>query len=141
MQCPRCQQDNPSHAKFCLECGTPLRRTDASSAPRASYADVERDLTESLDQQTATSEILRVISTSPTDAQPVFEAIAQSAMRLCDATMSVVSRYDGELIHLAAYSHVSAAAVELMRQRFPMHPRRVNIHGRDPGHDGFHVHR
>src|SRR5215831_17519895 len=85
---------------------------------------------EALDQQTATSEILRVISTSPTDAQPVFEAIAQSAMRLCDATMSVVSRYDGELIHLAAYSHVSAAAVELMRQRFPMHPRRVNIHGR-----------
>src|SRR5215472_2028881 len=85
---------------------------------------------EALDQQTATSEILRVISTSPTDAQPVFEAIAQSAMRLCDATMSVVSRYDGELIHLAAYSHVSAAAVELMRQRFPMPPRRVNIHGR-----------
>src|SRR5215467_89441 len=85
---------------------------------------------EALDQQTATSEILRVISTSPTDAQPVFEAIAQSAMRLCDATMSVVSRYDGELIHLAAYSHVSAAAVELMRQRFPMPPRRVNVHGR-----------
>src|SRR5499433_1073606 len=85
---------------------------------------------EALDQQTATSEILRVISTSPTDAQPVFEAIAQSAMRLCDATMSVVSRYDGVLIHLAAYSHVSAAAVELMRQRFPMAPRRVNIHGR-----------
>src|SRR5262249_41168890 len=85
---------------------------------------------EALEQQTATADILRVISTSPTDAQPVFEAIAQSAMRLCDATMSVVSRYDGELIHLAAYSHVSAAAVELMRQRFPMAPRRVNIHGR-----------
>ena len=47
MTCPRCQQDNPSHAKFCLECGTPLRRTDASSPPRASYVDVERDLTES----------------------------------------------------------------------------------------------
>src|SRR5215831_1059221 len=85
---------------------------------------------EALDQQTATSEILRVISTSPTDAQPVFEAIAQSAMRLCDATMSVVSRYDGELIHLAAHAHVSAEGVELMRQRFPMNPIRDNLNGR-----------
>jgi hypothetical protein len=57
MQCPRCQQDNPSHAKFCLECGTPVRRTEARDSPKASYADLERDLTESLDQQTASSEI------------------------------------------------------------------------------------
>src|SRR6267142_6944324 len=57
---------------------------------------------------TATSEILRVISSSPTDVQPVFDAIAQSAMRLCDATFCNVARYDGDLLHLAAHAHTTA---------------------------------
>ena len=46
-----------------------------------------RDLTEALEQQTATSEILRVIISSPTDVQPVFDAIARDALRLCDAEL------------------------------------------------------
>src|SRR5262245_8645011 len=61
---------------------------------------------EAQEQQTATSEILGVISQSPTDVQPVFDAIAREAMRLCHASYSVVGRYDGQLIHLAAYEHV-----------------------------------
>jgi GAF domain-containing protein len=89
-----------------------------------------RDLTEALDQQTATSEILRVISESPTDTQPVFDTIARSAMGLCDGAMGVVSRYDGELIHLAAHSHVTAEGAEVMRHMFPMRPARTGIHGR-----------
>ncbi|MBI4203705.1 MAG: GAF domain-containing protein, partial [Betaproteobacteria bacterium] len=88
------------------------------------------EITEALEQQTATSEILRVISSSPTDTQPVFDTIARSAMSLCGAAIGVVSRYDGELIHLAAHSHVSAEGAEAMRQMFPMPPARSGIHGR-----------
>ena len=46
-----------------------------------------RDISEALEQQTATSDILRVISSSPTEAQPVFDAIARDALRLCDAEL------------------------------------------------------
>src|SRR5262249_52247119 len=56
----------------------------------------ERD--EALEQQAATAEILRVIRASPTDVQPVFDAIVESAARLCDAVFSVVWRYDGDLL-------------------------------------------
>src|SRR5207249_2002920 len=53
---------------------------------------------EALDRQTATSEILRVISQSPTDVQPVFDAIAESAVRLCDAVFGGIFRVDGETL-------------------------------------------
>ena len=59
---------------------------------------------EALEQQTATSEILRVISSSPTDVQPVFDTIAANALRLCDARLSAIFRFDGELIHVARAS-------------------------------------
>jgi signal transduction histidine kinase len=65
-------------------------------------------LTESLEQQTATSEILRVISSSPTDAQPVFDAIAANAARLCSANDAQVLRVEGEMLRLVAASGVSA---------------------------------
>ena len=90
----------------------------------------DRELVEALEQQTATSEILRVISQSPTDAQPVFDTIARSAMRLCAASLAVVARYDGELLHLAAHTHVTADGEEAIRQYFPIHPTRSGINGR-----------
>jgi signal transduction histidine kinase len=61
-----------------------------------------RDLTEALDRQTATAEILRAIGQAQTDVQPVFEAIADSTMRLFGAWSATVYRYDGELMSLAA---------------------------------------
>jgi PAS domain S-box-containing protein len=81
-----------------------------------------RDLTETLEQRTATSEILRVISQSPTDVQPVFDIIAESARRLCAADVSVVSRFDGDLIHLVAAHGMAPSGIEAVRRRFPMRP-------------------
>jgi two-component system NtrC family sensor kinase len=81
-----------------------------------------RDLTETLEQQTATSEILRVISSSPTDLQPVFDIIAESAIRLCGAEVSTVTRFDGEWVHLEAVFGSNAAGVDALRRTFPMRP-------------------
>src|SRR5262249_38104554 len=89
-----------------------------------------RDLTESLDQQTATSEILRVISRSPTDVQPVFDTIVQSAVRLCNALSSSVYRFDGELLHFVAQSNFTSEALEAARQPFPAAPSRDNASAR-----------
>ena len=61
-----------------------------------------RDLTEALEQQTATSEILRVISSSPTDLKPVMDAIAKNAARLCDASDALIYRIDGDVIQRVA---------------------------------------
>jgi PAS domain S-box-containing protein len=81
-----------------------------------------RDLTESLEQQTATSEILRVISSSPTDLQPVFDIIAESAVKLCGGDVSTVTRYDGEWVHLGAMYGSNTAGVDALRRTFPMRP-------------------
>src|SRR5262249_46308845 len=81
-------------------------------------------VTEALDQQTATSEILRVISSSRTDAQPVFDTIAKKAFDLCRAWTGAVYRFDGELIHLAASHSFSSEAEEAIRHAFPMPPSR-----------------
>jgi GAF domain-containing protein/CheY-like chemotaxis protein/sensor histidine kinase YesM len=93
-------------------------------------ADANAGLTEALEQQTATSEILRVISGSPTDVQPVFDTIAESSMRLCDADYGVIGRYDGQLVHLAAQAHVRAEGVEALKQAFPMRPSRATTTSR-----------
>ena len=85
---------------------------------------------ERLEQQTATSEILRVISQSPTDVQPVFDAIAENALHLCDSINSVVGRYDGDLLHLAAHAQQTPEAAEALRQAFPMRPSRATASGR-----------
>jgi hypothetical protein len=58
---------------------------------------------EALEQQTATSEILRVISSSPTDIQPVLDAVAQAATGLCDAYDAWVGQLNGDLLRVAAH--------------------------------------
>ena len=126
MKCPRCKQDNPPAAQFCLQCGTPLKAADAGGIPQSSYADVQREserltgaLTEALEQQTATSEILRIISNSPTDVQPVFATILASATRLCDASFGVLFRVEGESLLLAAHHKLSSQEIAALEQVYP----------------------
>jgi len=81
------------------------------------------DLTEALDQQTATSEILKVISSSPMDVQPVFDSITESAVRLCGGVYGALVRFDGELGHLAAFYNPRPGVLDLLsRDMFPVRP-------------------
>jgi GAF domain-containing protein len=80
-------------------------------------------VTEALEQQTATSEVLHVISQSHTEVQPVFDAIAESAMRLFDAWSVGVYRFDGGLVNVAALRGGRPDSEAYLRQRYPMRPR------------------
>src|SRR5712692_308268 len=77
-------------------------------------------VSESLEQQTATAEILRAISSSPTDIQPAFDIIAESAVRLCGAEASTVTRFDGEWVHLVAVYGSSPEGVDAVRRAYPV---------------------
>ena len=77
---------------------------------------------EALEQQTATAEILRVISSSPTDVQPVFDAIAVSATTLCEADLSGLYRVDGELIHFVAQHGRTREEIDAVQRAFPQPP-------------------
>ena len=78
------------------------------------------DLLESLEQQTATSEVLRVISSSPTNVQPVFDSIAESAVRLCDGQFSFVVRFDGKVMDFASCCGLSAEGLDAFHSILPM---------------------
>ena len=79
------------------------------------------ELTELLEQQTATSEVLQVISSSPGDLQPVFEAMLEKAVRICDAKFGTINRWDGEALHLVASHNLPPAFAEF-RSRTPFRP-------------------
>ena len=76
-------------------------------------------VTESLEQQTATSEILRVIAQVQTDVRPVFDTIVRSAARLCQAVMAAVLQTDGRMLYLPANYGSSPEALAAVRARYP----------------------
>jgi two-component system, NtrC family, sensor kinase len=91
---------------------------------RASVTDLEqrlgertRELEEAIQRQTATSEVLSIIRRSPADAQPVFEAIVQSAAHLCDAVFSVVYLYENGRLSFAATKNFTAEATSQLNER------------------------
>jgi len=80
------------------------------------------DLSESLEQQTATSEVLKVISSSPGDLEPVFQAILANATRICDAKFGVLFRYENGMFRAAATLNAPQAFVEFHRERGSFKP-------------------
>jgi len=123
---------------------TPERREDEAKCPVVHGArkssgsrvhDLEKRLAEAqkreveaLEQQTATSEVLRVISQSPTDAQPVFDTIMQSAAALCNARNGLVLQFDGERLHFVAAT--GWTNVDDVRRLYPRRPDPETVAGR-----------
>jgi GAF domain-containing protein len=89
-----------------------------------------RELKEALEHQVATSEVLDLISRTPTNVQPVFDAIIDSAVRLCDAVFGVVWRYDGELLHYAASHNFTPGVLDQIFKTYPRRPDRSIAAGR-----------
>jgi GAF domain-containing protein/sensor histidine kinase YesM len=85
---------------------------------------------EALERQTATAEILKVISSTPTDVQPVFDAIVRNAVTLCDAKFASAFRYDGERLHFLASTSPDEKFVQALKEAYPLRPDRSQISGR-----------
>jgi len=119
---------------------TPYRFGDAEVSLLQNFADqaviaienvrLFNETKDALQRQTATAEILKVISSSPTDTQPVFEAIARSVVQLCDGLYTYVGLFDGTLLRFVAFHNVSAEALKILRERFPSPPNRGSASGR-----------
>src|SRR5262249_37713344 len=87
------------------------------------------DLSESLEQQTATSEVLKVISNSASDLQTVFETMAENAVRLCDAERAYVFRFDGKLLRAVATYNVGFENKQFVLNN-PIAPGRHSVSAR-----------
>jgi signal transduction histidine kinase len=88
-------------------------------------AEANAELKEALERQTATGEILAVISSSQTDVQPVFDTIVQSAVRLCEGLFSSLFQFDGEMLRPGAAYNYTPEALEELHRAFPARPTRV----------------
>jgi GAF domain-containing protein len=79
-------------------------------------------LSEALEQQTATADVLRVISSSPGELEPVFDAMLANATRICDAKFGTLFRFDGKSFHPVAQFNTPAALLEVQMRRGPFQP-------------------
>ena len=106
---------------------TPRGKGGQGNLPETKLARALRERTQALEQQTATAEILRAMSRSPGDAQPVFQAIVDKAHRLCDAAYTILYRYDGEQLSIAGSRHIDAKALRELSSIYPQKPDRARM--------------
>jgi two-component system, NtrC family, sensor kinase len=88
------------------------------------------ELRESLEQQTATADVLKVISSSPGELKPVFQAMLEQATRICDAKFGIVFRYEGGLFHPAASLDLPPALADFMIKQGAFPPKSGQLFGR-----------
>jgi GAF domain-containing protein len=108
----------------------PQTRRKPLAPKKTGEARLKQQLAEALEQKAAAAEVLNVIASSPSDVQPVFETIMRNAARLCHAPIGIVTRFDGEMLHLVAAHDLNPVALELQRKRYPMRPDRSQASGR-----------
>src|SRR5262249_16469227 len=122
------------------------RRSKSNTArPHASTIDnaqtdvarLARALKEAREQQVATADVLKVISRSPSDVQPVFDMIAASARQLCDGQFCFVYRFDGQLLHFVAHHSLTQEVLEMNRHAYPAPPSRRSAAARAILERGF----
>ncbi len=108
----------------------PLPADDSTASLKAALAQRTRELEEAHEREAATAEILHIIRSSPGDLQPVFDAIAQSALRLFSGQSATVTRVVGDEIHLAALTAGSDEGVKAVQGSFPSPLSSPGIHSR-----------
>src|SRR5215469_8790369 len=116
----------------------PARHSSSSaSGQETQVARTARELKEAREQQVATADVLKVISRSPSDVQPVFDMIAESARRLCGGQFCFVYRFDGQLLHFAAHHSLTPEVLEMNRRAYPAPPSRRSAAARAILERGF----
>ena len=113
------------------------RHRPAETSQEAETARFSQELMEAREQQAATADVLRVISRSPADVQPVFDMIAESAARLCDGLFCFVYRFDGQLLHFVAHHSLTPEVLEMNRRAYPAPPSRKSAAARAVLEGGF----
>ena len=98
------------------------RRKSSAVGLNKKVALLKRERDEALEQQAATSEVLKVISSSPGELEPVFRAMLENATRICEAGFGTLFRFDGKAFHFAADYGTPPALVEFQKQRGPFLP-------------------
>src|SRR6516225_2679895 len=112
-------------------------RGSSVAGQETEVAQLTRELNEARQQQVATADVLKVISRSSTDVQPVFDMIAESARRLCDGQFCFVYRFDGQLLHFVAHHSLTPEVFEMNRRAWPAAPSRRSAAARAILERGF----
>lgn len=100
---------------------TARKEVSAEGDARQEASRLKRELAEAREQRAATSELLKVIGRSKYDLQPVFETLAENAVRLCEAERSFIFRFDGQYLRVVA-THNASAEIKAFVERNPILP-------------------